>query len=278
MKCKTCLSAFIILMFLYPPAGVAFVPQTPHLLHMVVQKIKQPSGLEVQVTRTVVNCDDSGAAENTAFSETLRYQFPGRFRSDLASDPAGSFGVESGFEFIRVEGGETVSREKSPIDLYTDILLYRDHETLLGQLALTGIDVSRVSFQRYEGTICWVVGQPGENNEPFAGLWVEKDTFLPLKYAVEKNGWMIECRYSNWQRISRTWYPMQVSIFLDNQLYAHIDVSDIRLESGFEKSLFDIARIERMYPEKIPFREPDQEPDGMDEINRRIEEFKKLYE
>jgi hypothetical protein len=34
--------------------GEAFVPQTPHLLHLMIQKIKQPAGMVVHQIRNVI--------------------------------------------------------------------------------------------------------------------------------------------------------------------------------------------------------------------------------
>ncbi|MFH2092355.1 MAG: hypothetical protein ABIJ31_08325 [Pseudomonadota bacterium] len=277
MKIRFLFSFFVLFCILQPCTGRAFVPQTPHLLHLVVQKIKQPVGLYVFQTKTIVDCD-AIQEEGVSLQEALLYQYPNQLRSEVKSNPAATLSVESGFKFIKVINGETVSKEKSFIDLYTDILLYRDHESLIGQLALEGIDVTKVTFQRYDNTICYVIGQPRGKGQPFAGLWIEKETFLPVRYVVEKKDWMVECLYSNWQLVSRTWYPMQITIFLDSQLFATINVNHIDLKSDFSPGIFDISRIERLYPEKLEPGFLDENSKEKDELNKRIEEFKKLYE
>ncbi len=278
MKIRFILSFFIVVLVLQPVTGRAFVPQTAHLLHLVVQKVKQPSGIETSQIKTIVNCDVVDEQEEIWLDERLMYVFPNQLRAETTTPTGTDFSIESDFEFIKVMNGQTVSTSKSPIDLYTDILLYRNHETLLGQLALSGIDVTRVSFQRYEDTICYVIGQPKEKGQPFAGLWIEKDTFFPLKYVVEKDDFLVECVYSNWQKISRTWYPLEVSIYLDDQLFATVTVSDIGLKAGFAPSLFDIDRVMRLYPEKQDPEVVNEKSGEMDELEKRIQEFKKLYE
>ncbi len=277
MKIRFILSFFIFFFILLPVAGRAFVPQTPHLLYLVVQKIKQPAGIQAFQTKTIVD-NESAWNRDITLKEKLVYLFPNRLRSEILSDTGTSFSVESGSGFIRVRNGTTISRKKSAIDLYTDILLYRDHESLEQQLVLSGIDTRTVTLRRYKGVICYVIGRPGEKDQPYAGLWIDKNTFFPVKYAVEQNGWMVECDYTNWHRMSRTWYPMQVDIYLDSRLFAAVKVDDIALKSGFSSSLFDIAHIERLYPEKK--KEPyfQDELEKTDELDKRIEEFKKLYE
>ena len=276
MKKRFFLIFFMLFFILLPGVGEAFIPQTPHLLHLVIKKIKQPVGIEAYQTKKILNYEDTqkGYVE---LEEKLIYLYPNRFRFETLSDTMTSFSVESDLRFVKVMDRVIVSHDKPLVDLYTDILLYRDYESLLNQLDLAGIDTTKVSFQRYNDTICYVIGQPLEKGKPFAGLWIEKDTFLPIKYVVEKNGWLVEFFYSNWQKTSKTWYPMQISIFLDNQLFAMVDVKSIDLKSGFSSSLFDIDHIERLYPINDP-GSLDENSKQVDELDKHIEDFKKLYE
>ncbi|MCP3874939.1 MAG: outer membrane lipoprotein-sorting protein [Desulfobacteraceae bacterium] len=276
MKIRFRLVFFILFFILMSDVGQAFVPQAPHLLYLVIEKIKQPVGIKAYQTKMVLNYEDTQTSY-TELEETLYFRYPNQFRSEITSDSIAGFSVESDFEFIKVLDGVTVSQDKSPVDLYTDILLYRDHESLISQLIIAGIDTTKVSFQRYNDIICYVIGRSFEKNKPYAGLWIEKDTFLPKKYVVEKNGWIVEFLYSNWQRVSKTWYPMQTSIFLDNKLFAIVNVENFELTSQISPSLFDIDHIKQLYPNNNPgsFDENDKQ---VDELDKRIEEFKKLYE
>jgi outer membrane lipoprotein-sorting protein len=276
MKKRVCLPFCLLLCILMPGLGEAFVPQAPHLLHLVIGKIKQPAGIEAFQTKKIFNYKDTekGFIE---LEEKLTYAYPNQFRSDIISDTLTSFSVESDFKFVKVMDGVIVSLDKQLVDLYTDILLYRDYESLLNQLDLAGIDTQKVSFQRYDDIICYVIGSSPAKGKPFAGLWIEKDTFLPLKYEVEKNGWRVEFIYSDWQRVSKTWYPMQVSILLDNQLFARIDVRNFNLNPGSPLSLFDIEHIKRLYPVNDP-ESLNENSKQVDELDKRLEDFKKLYE
>jgi len=267
---------FVLFFILAPGLGEAFVPQTPHLLYLVIEKIKQPAGIEAYQTQTVLNYQDSEKGYST-LEEKLIYAYPNRLRSEFISDTLTSFSVESDFKFVKVMHGVIVSQEKSLVDLYTDILLYRDYESLLNQLILAGIDTEKVSFQRYNDTICYVIGRSTAKGKPFPSLWIEKDTFFPIKYVVEKNGRQVEFFYGNWQRVSKTWYPMQVRIFLDNQLFSMINVRHFNLNSGASSSLFDIAHMKRLYPENES-DSLDENSKQVDELDKRLEDFKKLYE
>ncbi len=266
MTKKLVLSIFIISLFLFSGTGHAFVPEAPHLLYLVINKIKQPVGIEVWQSRKLLNYQDSGQAY-FEFEEKLIYSYPNQLRSQIISESMANFSVESDFEFIKVAEGIITSHDKSMIDLYSDVLLYRDHETLLNQLALSGIDTTKISFQRYNETICYVIGTPPEQtrekNSEFPGLWIEKDTFLPLRYLVEKNGKRVEFFYKNWQKVSKTFYPMLVHIFLDNRLVSILNVNNFDLRSGFLPVLFDIDNIVNIYPE-------DNHADGKEKNEKSI--------
>jgi len=251
MKKRLFLSIFILFSLLFTGTGQAFIPEAPHLLYLVISKIKRPVGIEARQTRTILNYQDSGPPY-IELEEKLLFAYPDKLRIQVLSQDLASFSVESDFEFVKIIDGALFSSDKSLIDLYSDILLYRDHETLLNQLDLWGIDTTKVSFQRYNDTICYVIGGPLEenqgNNFNFPGLWIEKDTFLPIKYVVEKNGKRVEFFYKNWQKISKTMYPMQIHIFLDNRLFAMINLNNVHLRSGFLPILFDINTIISLYP------------------------------
>ncbi len=266
---------FLFFILLYG-MGEAFVPQAPHLLYLVIEKIKQPVGIEAFQIKKILNYQELDPPF-FEFEEKLIYSYPNQFRSEIISNTTTSFSIESDFNFVKVTDGINTSENKSPVDQYNDILLYRDYETLLNQLVRSGVDTKKVVFRRYNDSICYVIGKPIENGKPFASLWIEKETLLPQKYVVEKDEWIVEFFYNNWQRVSKTWYPMQISVFLDRQLFSMIHVKSFDLKAGFSKDLFDIEHIKKVYPknEIKPFDENERQ---VEELNKQIEEFKELYE
>lgn len=269
--------------FLCLPTGEAFVPQAPHLVYMVARKIKQPSGLRSFQTREIRVSDESGdaGAGRPTLPETLVYRFPGQLRSEIRTDTGIRVSVESGGRFIKVSDRQSVSRQKTPADHFTDVLLFRDYEGLLRQLILAGVDATKVTFQRYGDRICYVIGQPRGNKAPFPGLWIEKDSLFPVRYVMETNGWVMEFRYENWQRVSKTWYPMETSILVDGQAFTDIRVQRFELVTAFSPDLFDVDRLAAAYPGAVAHPDNGDFPEAgekMDELEKQIEAFKNLYE
>ena len=254
MKKKLLLPFFLFFPFLLSGTSSAFVPQTPHLLYLVIQKIKQPVGIEIFQTKKFFNYENSEDIY-VELEEKLIYLSPNQLRLQNLSEVTTNFYVESNFEFIKISDGVIASRDKPLVEQYTDILIYRNHETLLTQLDLSGIDTSRVSLQRYDDKICYVIGGSQEKGKNFPGLWIEKETFLPVKYVVEKNSQRVEILYNNWQKVSRTMYPMQIYIFLNDKFFAMIDVKTFDLRSNFSPALFNIDHIESLYLQKKPVNE-----------------------
>jgi hypothetical protein len=256
-------------------AGEAFVPQTPHLLYMVIQKIKQPVGIETIQTKKIVNYTDT-AQPFTIVQERLMYAFPGMLRTQSESQTVSSFSIESQDRFVKVVDGMISLNEKPLLERYTDILLYRDYEAMARQLAGTGVDTGAVGLDRYRGTICYVIGLPEQNQDLFSGLWIEKDTFLPVKYVIVSNGWTVEFLYDRWQQFSKTWYPMQTAVFLDDKLHAVVDVSSVMLKRFESDDRFDVDYVTRVYPAYTGQDKEDTVQDS--ELDKSISEFENLLE
>lgn len=281
------ISFFIVAGFLILLSGLgeAFVPQTPHLLHLMIKKIKHPYGLEIYQTRNVmvlakgVEPETKIERKTVDLDEKLVYVFPDKFRSEIVSEGVSRFYVVSDSQFVKVVDGELVALKKSPVDFYTDPLLHRNYESLIQQLGLAGVNTDKVSFQRFDNKICYLIGQPPLNQTESSGLWIEKTSLFPIRYVIIKNGWTVVFHYDNWQKVSKTWYPMQTTIYVDGQLFAKIDVRQIELVSQVSQALFDVTGIHSRYPVPGALREGEPGSDQkIDDLEKQIEIFKNLYE
>ncbi|MCP4672662.1 MAG: hypothetical protein GY857_15310, partial [Desulfobacula sp.] len=124
MKKRILLSIFILFSLLFSSTCQAFIPEAQHLLYLVINKIKRPVGIEARQTKTILNYQDSGAA-SFEFQEKLLFSYPDKLRVQVLSQDMASFSVESDFKFVKILDGTFISSDKSLIDLYSDILLYR---------------------------------------------------------------------------------------------------------------------------------------------------------
>ncbi len=307
---KNVLISFLVIIVILTAGsrGEAFVPQTPHLLHLMVSKIKPPVGMVVHQTRHIAGSDlistdeeadispDRKSAEDfdqdtyinaekavekptvqPAVGETLTYSFPNSLRSDIVTDTGLRFYALSESGFVKVDGGMVLAMEKFPVDSYTDPLLYRDYEIMARALVRAGVNTEKVTFQRLDGQICYFIGQPSVDQNQMPGLWIDKDSFFPVRYLVLNKDRVVDIRYSNWQRVSRTWYPMEIQILVDGDLFVDIVVSRFELVSGFSPALFDVNKILGQYP--VQGGVPDHGNDSrIENLEGDIEDFSKLYD
>ena len=241
--------------------------QGPHIIHLVAKKIVKPLGLEVhqevRVLKTpainsenkleitpgiipeLVSKDKSDLSiikpEWNDTRETLWFFFPGRVRSETIAGTPSTICIWSNESFVKMVDGQFVSSMPLGPDFYLVPLLFRDRESLQHHLETSGVDVTQSSLKRYDSLVCYVVGDPGKDDT--STLWVDKETFFPLKYHLHNNGSPVEIIYKNWSRVSRTWYPMEIEIFMDHVSVSQIRVTSFELESNFSDSLFNVNQV-----------------------------------
>ncbi|MCG8688876.1 MAG: hypothetical protein MI892_28660 [Desulfobacterales bacterium] len=279
-------SIVFLVIFVFLMAGTrgeAFVPQTPHLLHLVVNKIRRPQGMTVSQTRKITSptnvAEQTEPAPDIYLPETLTYFFPEHLRSDIRSGQVNRFYLLSDKGFVKVKEGRITALEKSLGEYYTDPLLYRDYEVFTRVLTESGIDTEKVTFQRLEGKICYLIGQPAYGSDEMPGLWIEKDSFFPVRYLVKKGNRTVDIRYGNWQRVSRTWYPVETRILVDGILFAEIGVNQFELTSGASNQLFDIDAVLQQYPRALEKGPENTAHDGaIENLDKDVDEFSKLYD
>jgi len=264
--------AVLAALFLAAGPARAYVLQGPHIIDLAVKKIVKPVGLVVhQQTRVAGEAGGEDAWIQT--EETLWFSYPGKLRSETVEGTPRVIRLWSDNRFAKVADGALVSSTPSGADLYTDPLLFRDRHRLRHRLEASGVDVKLSSLQRYDDAVCYVVGDV--KNDRASTFWVDKETLFPVKYLSSDNGRRVEIRYRNWSRVSRTWYPMEISILVDDLPVTVINVISFELESSFSASLFDVDHLLNSYPES-PGDESSLEPAGVNDLETVDPETKSL--
>jgi hypothetical protein len=222
--------------------------------------------------------------ETLQLDESLKYGFPEAFRSDIVSESNQRVFVSNQRQTITVIDGVISGHGESRFDLYKDLLLYRSREMLSERLSELGVDINVSSLGKFDGRLALVVGAEFPDLT-VPQVWIDKETFQPLamlvsgtKSAYGAQSGFLEIRYSNWQQIGKISYPMQIEFIQDGATVRVIEVDDYQLNPNFSKDVFDIARL------KLEYREPADAPDrtdegeGLSEVEKTIEEFKKIFE
>ena len=229
------------------------------------------------------NTDEAGALPKTIqLDESLRYVFSEAFRSDIISDDNQRIFVFRNGQTLTVIDGVISGDRETRFDLYKDLLFYRSREALSERLSSLGVDISVSSLGKFDGQIAYVLGAEYPN-ESIPQVWIDLAAFYPLRMIIPSENTAygddpLEIRYSEWRKISKIWYPMRTEFIQDGKTVRAIEVNDYQINPSFSKDIFDIARL------KLEFREPVKQPtqtgdtDGLSEVQKAIEEFKKIFE
>ena len=222
--------------------------------------------------------------ETIQFDESLKYLFSKAFRSDIVSESNQRVFVSNQGQTITVIDGVISGSGESQFDVYKDLLLYRSREILSERLTNLGIDISVSSLGKFDGRLALVIGAEFPD-KTVPQVWIDKETFHPMGIIVfgAKSPYSIptgflEIRYTNWQQIGKISYPMLIEFIQDGMIVRAIEVDDYQINPNFSKDVFDIARLRSEYRQS--YRTPDsaQESEGLSEVQKTIEEFKKIFE
>jgi len=258
----------------------AYVLQGPHILELMTQKLGKSERL--MISQKLIFYDDSQEKGAVELVETLRYVFPEAFRSDILSKNVERIQVLSKGAVLTVIDGKVASEPETRFDRYKDILLYRSRMLLEQRLSILGVDVKVSSLGRFEGKPAYVLGAQYPD-ETVPQIWFDKDSFRPFRWIImsrtgESTDDSLEVRYLKWGKSGKTWYPMRIKFYKNDILVREINVQNIKVNPSFSKDLFDIEYIKSIYKPAAPAVPDQSESEELDEVQKTIEEFKKIYE
>ena len=258
----------------------AYVLQGPHILELMTQKLGKTERL--MVSQKLILYDDSLEKGAVELEETLRYVFPEAFRSDILSKNVERIQVLSKGVVLTVIDGKVTAEPETRFDRYKDILLYRSRMLLEQRLSMLGVDVKVSSVGRFEGKPVYVLGAQYPD-ESVQQIWFDKDSFRPFRWIIksrtgESPDSSLEVRYLKWGQSGKTWYPMRIEFYKNDILLREINVKSIKMNPSFSKDLFDIEYLKSIYQTAAPVVPDQNESEELNEVQKTIEEFKKIYE
>lgn len=268
-----------VLTLFFVPAN-AYVLQGPHLLELMTKNIGTTKSLFV--SQKLVLYDDSFKEGSIELKETLKYIFPKKFRSDIVSKNSKRIHVVSKGLSLTVIDEKTVASHETLFDRYKDIIFYNSRSALLQRLVHLGINVSVSSLGRFENKPVYVLGAQYPD-ESVSQIWLNKDTFKPFRWIINSkkpDGRLdsLEIRYFKWRKIRKIWYPMHIEFYQDDSLIRMIEVDEIKVDPGFSAGLFDINHLKSTYPKDTQVLSKERQHGELSEVQKMIEEFKKIYE
>jgi len=274
---------FIAIIWLLGVGGVlpaqAYVLDTAQILDKMVKAVGS-TGAAV-VSRSLVLHAAAGEGEAPRVSETIRYLFPGRFRSDIQTDTVHKIQLWSNGDRVTVINDQIPAEGEEWFDRYKDLMLYQTMTPLEALLQAAGVDTSVSSFGRFDGRLAFVIGaQYPDDTVP--QLWIDKQTFVPFRWIVsgrdpDRAMELREIRYQGWHKSGGTWYPMRIAFLVNDALVREINVDRIQPHPTLPEEPFDVLRLRWTYHEREA-APGDTDSGDAEEVQRTIEDFKRIYE
>lgn len=253
----------------------AYVLPGPFLLKLMAQNLGNADRL--LVTQKLILHDDNPNMNTDELSETLKFKFPKTFRSDITSENIQRIRILSNRIVFTVIDGKISDEPENAYDHYKDLMLFRSREIIEERLSDLGVDVNVSSLGRFKGTPAYVLGAQYPDETP-PQVWLDKNTFLPFRWIISGNAAQnLEVLYLDWKNLNKTWYPMRIEFFSNGNLVREIHVQDIKVNPSFKDDLFDIEKLASLYPKDASIEPKNGDKEELDEVQKTIEEFKKIY-
>ncbi len=74
------------------------------------------------------------------------------------------------------------------------------------------------------------------------------------------------------------WYPIRIEIYQDDTLLREIVVDNIDTTPSFSEDFFNIKKLQSTSMESDPGEQKQRDSEGLSEVQKTIEDFKKIYE
>ena len=276
------LLALLVFWHLFPCLfpSYAYVLQGPHILDLMIESYGTPHRL--LVTQTLKFFSPGRQEAQREIIETLGYAFPDYFRADIQSEETQRIYIQSLEETFILLDGNTESDKESSFDLYKDILLFRTRELMEKRLDRYGVDVSVSSLGRFEDRLAYVVGAQYPD-ESVPQIWIDKESLLPFRWIVTRTvdanqNDALEVRYLQWQKRSNAYYPMEIAFYQGDSLLRTISVQDVQVDPTFPDAYFDISYQKSIYQSTHVEASDSGETEEINDVQKAIEDFKKIYE
>ncbi|MDM8553347.1 hypothetical protein QUF75_01270 [Desulfococcaceae bacterium HSG7] len=279
----------IILLYGMQTTAYSYVLNAPHIIDLMVSNMGNVKS--AYITQTLLLYPDNHTQSTTELTETVKYDFPMAFRSDIASAQIQRIHLASDGNVCTMLDGKIVAsdsqRPNNGFDIYKDILLMRSRTLFQQHLDSLGVDTAISSIGRFQNRIFYIVGAQYPDAQPMQ-LWVDRETLRPVRWIIQgkheaRSENAYEIRYLEWRRFGENskinfWHPMRIRFFLNDRLTREIIVKNIKINPVFAKTVFDIAHLKSLYPYNNSKRMNLGKTSEIDEVQKTIHDFQRLYQ
>ena len=238
--------------------------------------------LDSRLTQDDMATDVDTAQETLELEGSLRYIFSQAFRSDARSNDSERVFIFANGKTLTLIDGNSVPGATNRFDLYKDLLFYHTRDELVERLLQLGVDVSISSIGRFEEKIALVIGAQYPD-ESVSQIWIDRDTLLPLRWIIKGvdpagKSDSLEIRYLIWWKTGKTRYPSRIEFYQDENLVRVNQAINLEENATFSEELFDIDFLKTVF-NQVPVQPiVPGEPEEPSEVEKTIEEFRRIFE
>jgi len=261
-------------------SALAYILPAEQILTFMIKALGPARSFEILQRATEYDSAFEGGVHE--LNGVLYYRHPDRFRSEVSAPGGEQIRVVSPEGAISVADGKIISETEAPLDHFKDLLFYRDTEALLKRLSEFHIDLDIVSLGRFKDKIAYVIGAKYPD-ESVPQVWIEKDTFRPIRYVVRGRGPnnmdVEEVEYADYTPLDKKrWYPGRILFFRNGQLARVYVLSTFRLNPDLPDAWFDVAYLKTLYEPIASSGPSPSPPSALDEVKKTITDFSKAFE
>jgi hypothetical protein len=276
-------SLFVAQKIIFYRTGIA---HDPKLLSPDSESIQSSDIVDTPVdsrlTQDDMATDVDTAQETLELEGSLRYIFSQAFRSDARSNDSERVLIFANGKTLTLIDGNSVPGATNRFDLYKDLLFYHTRDELVERLFQLGVDVSISSLGRFEEKIAFVIGAQYPD-ESVSQIWIDRDTLLPLRWIIKGvdpagKSDSLEIRYLIWWKTGKTRYPSRIEFYQDENLVRVNQAINLEENATFSEELFDIDFLKTVF-NQLPVQPiVPGEPEEPSEVEKTIEEFRRIFE
>lgn len=237
-----------LLLFLMVSTGSAqaYLLSASQITRQMVKKLGKPVTVTLQQKETFFRppAPLESEGELLVFDEVVELSVPDRFHSVMKIQGKKVEQFSTVKVWFRVVDGVVTETPERVADRYRDFLQFRRGSFLKKRLADAGVDLSLTSLNRHAGRIAWVMGATASDRVVRPQLWVDKETFLPLRWILlegEKDPQQIEIWYRDWFKQGDAFFPRLVEFYAQGRLFREIRVESVTPGTPLSGALFKPA-------------------------------------
>lgn len=261
-------------------SALSYILPAEQILTFMIKHVGSARSFEIRHRAIVYGSDLEGGMQE--LDEVLYYRHPDRFRSEVNSLDGQQVRVVGPDGAIVVTNGRIISEAEIPFDHFKDVLLYRKEDEVMRRLAELEIDLNTVSLGRFKDKIAYVIGAKYPD-ESLPQVWIEKDTFRPIRYIVRGPGLMSatleEIEYTDYTPLDKKrWYPGRILFYQNGELTKMYVLKTFRINPDMPDELFDIPHLKTLYEPVASVEQSPPPKSELDEVKETIRDFSRTFE